>query len=239
MAGQRSNFRKFYDFSTLRVYISKTIYRSGMGPSPACSPFISAQNEVFWCISVEYLGRIVLINDAVSHRWRHRSDLWRHGSVTWHARQGVVKHGFVSKIAGGCSSYDVIAPWPDLTWSIFFYQKLRKVCPISFPKTRRRYAPPFFRYLRLTSGGGVAPTPPVRARVKPLFATTCQPCTVPAVALWMNQWGCCSLFTSFHLGVQFVCLLNHVRTQKIYFWLVTHPVLFYTDAPLHLVTTSW
>ena len=89
MAGQRSNFRKFYDFSTLQVHISKTIYRSGMGPSPACSPLNYAQNEVFWCISVEHLGRIVLIDDAVSHRWRHRSDLWRHGSghgsVTWHA----------------------------------------------------------------------------------------------------------------------------------------------------------
>ena len=47
MAGQRSNFRKFYDFSTSRVHISKTIYRSGMGPSPACSPFNSAQNDVF------------------------------------------------------------------------------------------------------------------------------------------------------------------------------------------------
>ena len=90
MAGQRSNFRKFYDFSTLRVHISKTIYRSGMGPSPACSPFNSAQNVVFWCISVEYLGRIVLIDDAVSHRWRHRSDLWRHWSVTWHAHRIVI-----------------------------------------------------------------------------------------------------------------------------------------------------
>ena len=44
---QRSNFRKFHDFSTLRVHISKTIYRSGMKLSPACSPFQSAQNEVF------------------------------------------------------------------------------------------------------------------------------------------------------------------------------------------------
>ena len=26
------------------------------------------------------------------------------------SRQGAVKHVFVSKIAGGCSSYDVIAP---------------------------------------------------------------------------------------------------------------------------------
>ena len=85
MTGQRSNFRKFYDFLTLQVHISKTTYCSGMGPSPACSPLNSTQNEVFWCISVEYLGRIVLIDDAVSHRWRHRSELWRHGSVTWHA----------------------------------------------------------------------------------------------------------------------------------------------------------
>ena len=48
-------------------------------------------------------------------------------------RQGTIKHGFVSKIAGGCSSDDVIAPWPDLTWSIFFYQKFRKACPIRYP----------------------------------------------------------------------------------------------------------
>ena len=34
-------------FFTLRVHISKIIYRSGMKPSPACSPFNSAQNEVF------------------------------------------------------------------------------------------------------------------------------------------------------------------------------------------------
>ena len=42
MAGQRSNFRKFHDFSTSRVDGIKTIYRSGMKPSPACSPFNSA-----------------------------------------------------------------------------------------------------------------------------------------------------------------------------------------------------
>ena len=78
-------FGNFMIFLTLRDRISKTIYRSGMGPSPACSPFNSAHNEVFWCISLEYLGRMVLIDDAVLHRWRHRSDLWRHGSVTWHA----------------------------------------------------------------------------------------------------------------------------------------------------------
>ena len=47
MAGQRSIFREFYDFSTLRVHVSKTVFRSGMKPSPVCSPFNSAPNEVF------------------------------------------------------------------------------------------------------------------------------------------------------------------------------------------------
>ena len=42
MAGQRSNFRKFHEFSSSRVDGIKTIYRSGMKPSPACSPFNSA-----------------------------------------------------------------------------------------------------------------------------------------------------------------------------------------------------
>ena len=42
MAGQMSNFRKFNDFSTSRVDGIKTIYRSGMKPSPTCSPFNSA-----------------------------------------------------------------------------------------------------------------------------------------------------------------------------------------------------
>ena len=42
MAGQRSNFRKFHDFLTSRVDGIKIIYRNGMKPSPACSPFNSA-----------------------------------------------------------------------------------------------------------------------------------------------------------------------------------------------------
>ena len=43
----RSNFLKFHDFSTSRVHISKTACLSVMKPSPSCSPFNSAQNEVF------------------------------------------------------------------------------------------------------------------------------------------------------------------------------------------------
>ena len=34
----------------------------------------------------------------------------------------------------GCSSYDVITTWPDLTWTIFFNQTFRKICPISYEK---------------------------------------------------------------------------------------------------------
>ena len=34
----------------------------------------------------------------------------------------------------GCSSYDVITSWPDLTRPNLFFQKLRKGCPISYGK---------------------------------------------------------------------------------------------------------
>ena len=95
-------------------------------------------------------------NSTLAMSWPNYAQILSFASMA--SRQGAVKHGFVSKIAGGYSSYDVIAPWPDLTWSIFFYQNQRKVCPIRNPKTRRRYAPSFFRYLRKTSGE-VAPTP--------------------------------------------------------------------------------
>ena len=50
------------------------------------------------------------------------------------SRQGAVKHGFVSKIAGGCSSYDAIAPWPDLTWSIFL-PKVAQGLPQKVPQS--------------------------------------------------------------------------------------------------------
>ena len=124
----------------------------------------------------------VRLSEVTDLKWPHETE-WQCGNSTlamsWpnHVqilsfasmalRQGAVKHGFVSKIAGDCSSYDVIAPRPDLTWSFFFYQKLRKVCPIRYPKTRRRYALSFFRYLQKNLGGGGCTNPsPVRARVK-------------------------------------------------------------------------
>ena len=41
-------------------------------------------------------------------------------------RQVAVYHGFVSKIAGGCSSYEVIAQSPDLTWAQSWVELFRK-----------------------------------------------------------------------------------------------------------------
>ena len=104
-------------------------------------------------------------NSTLAMSWPNHVQILSFASMA--SRQGAVKHRFVSKIAGGCSSYDAIAPWPHLTWSIFFYQKLRKVWPIRNPKTRQRYAPPFFSLSaeNLRRGGGVHP---VRAKVKTL-----------------------------------------------------------------------
>ena len=85
------------------------------------------------------------------------------------SRQGAVKHGFVSKIAGGCSSYDVIAPGPDLTWSIFFLPKVAQGLSYKGPQNpAARSAAVFFAIYEKPQGGGGggAPTPPVRARVK-------------------------------------------------------------------------
>ena len=113
----------------------------------------------------------VSLSEVTDLKWRHGTE-WQCGNSTvamsWPnhvqilsfasmaSRQGAVKHGFVSQIAGGCSSYDVIAPWPDLTWSIF----LPKVAQGLPHKVPQNVAPPFFRYLRKTSGGGGLHQPP-------------------------------------------------------------------------------
>ena len=94
-------------------------------------------------------------NSTLAMSWPNHVQILSFASMV--SRQGAVKHGFVSKIAGGCSSYDVIAPWPDLTWSILFYQKLRKVFPIRYPKTQRRWA----RVNPRPTGGGLFRAPPL------------------------------------------------------------------------------
>ena len=73
------------------------------------------------------------------------------------------KYDFVAKVAGGCSSYDVIALWPDLTRSIL----LPKVTQGLPHKVAEIPAAP-----RKTSGGGVHHHHPVRARVNCDFLYT-------------------------------------------------------------------
>ena len=117
----------------------------------------------------------VRLSEVTDLRWPHGTE-WQCGNSTlamfWSnhvqilsfapmvSRQGAVKHGFVSKIPGGCSSYDVIAPWPDLTWSNFL-PKVAQGLPHEVPQNP---APPFFRYLRKTSGGGGGCTNPLSGR---------------------------------------------------------------------------
>ena len=93
------------------------------------------------------------------------------------SRQGAVKHGFVSKIAGGCSSYDVIVPWPDLSWSIFLPKVAQSLPHKVLQNPAALRVAVFFRYLRKTSGGGGGCTNhPVRARVKSILVGSFEIC---------------------------------------------------------------
>ena len=126
-------------------------------------------------------------NSTLAISWPNHVQILSFASMA--SRQCAVKHGFVGKIAGGCSSYDVIAPWPDLTWSIFFYQKLRKVCSIRYPKIRRRLRAAVFFLLSAKNlrGGGVH-HPPVRAAYFPTvyYSLSCpvrQPISVRLIVI--------------------------------------------------------
>ena len=101
-------------------------------------------------------------NSTIAISWPNHVQILSFASMA--SRQGAVKHGFVSKIAGGCSSYDVIAPWPDLV-NLFshFSPKVAQGLPHKVPQNPAAV----FCYLRKTSAGvAPAPPPPVRARVR-------------------------------------------------------------------------
>ena len=66
-------------------------------------------------------------NSTLAMSWPNHVQILSFASMA--SRQGAVKHGFVSKITGGCSSYDVIAPWSDLTWSIFLTKSYARFVP--------------------------------------------------------------------------------------------------------------
>ena len=70
------------------------------------------------------------------------------------------KDGLVRKWTWGSSHYDVIAPWPDLTWSKKKLPKGAQRMSHWLCKTSSRSAELFGIYREKPSGGGVAPTPP-------------------------------------------------------------------------------
>ena len=80
-------------------------------------------------------------------------------------RQIAVKHDFVCKIAGGCSFYDVIASWPDLTWSTFLPKVAQGLPHHVSQNPAARNAAVFPLSAKKAGGGGVAPTPTPLARV--------------------------------------------------------------------------
>ena len=90
------------------------------------------------------------------------------------------------KSCEGCSSYDVITSWPDLTRPNFCHQKLRKGCPISYGKFQHDLPngvassseklmgggglhQPKITLLISSGGGGASTPPPDRARVNLRF----------------------------------------------------------------------
>ena len=96
-------------------------------------------------------------NSTLAMSWPNHVQILSFASMA--SRQVAVKHGFVSKIAGGCSSYDVIAPWPDLTWSIFL-PKVAQGLPHKVPQNPAALrAAVFTLSAKKFREGGVAPTP--------------------------------------------------------------------------------
>ena len=125
------------------------------------------------------------------------------------------KHDFVAKVAGGCSSYDVIAPWPDLTRSIFFLPKIAQGLPHQVAQNPAALrAAVFLLSAKNLRGGGCTNPPPVRARVNSRPAGgAAPPCGFSQIApeaLGISLWNL--LYLS---GQQFHTLCQKIRTQVI------------------------
>ena len=104
-------------------------------------------------------------NSTLAMSWPNHAKILSFASMA--SRQVAVKHGLVSKIAGGCSSYDVIAPWPVLV--IFFFKlKVAQGLPHKEPQNSAALRAVVFS-LSAKSFRGVC-TPPVLARVNPGLA---------------------------------------------------------------------
>ena len=85
-----------------------------------------------------------------------------HSSQSHHAKLRLLTISL--KSCEGCSSYDVITSWPDLTWPNFFHQKLRKGCPISYGEFQQDPPKRCGVQHRKTHGGGGCINPPLTGR---------------------------------------------------------------------------
>ena len=82
------------------------------------------------------------------------------------------KHHFVAKVCRSCSSYDVIAPWPDWPGQIFL-PKIAEGLPHKVAQNPAALrAAVFSLSAKNLRGGGLHQPPPVRARVKYTYVSS-------------------------------------------------------------------
>ena len=111
---------------------------------------LSAVTDLKWPHGTEWQ----CANSTLAMSWPNHVQILSFTSMASH--QGAVKHGFVRKMVGGCSTYDVIAPWPDLTWSIFL-PKVAQGFPHKVPKNPAALRSTVFSLSANNLRGEVAP----------------------------------------------------------------------------------
>ena len=168
---------------------------------------LSEVTDLKWPHGTEWLCG----NSTLAISWPKQVQILSFASMA--ARQGAVKHGFVSKIAGGCSSYDVIAPWPDLTWSIFL-PKVVQGLPHKVPQNPAALrAAVFFAICENLRGGGLHQLSGRGLTLAPLGGPKGPPCGFSQIApevLGISLWN-----LPYLSGQQFHTLCQKIRTQVI------------------------
>ena len=109
MRGQRSDIRKIDIIWTLHKHISKIINRDDIKLSPACFPFISERNKVWYRLVMKYLWRIASRKGTASPS-SAKSNEGKLGQWTWLPQDSVkrhFKHVYVKKYQSGIRSQDL------------------------------------------------------------------------------------------------------------------------------------
>ena len=129
-----------------RVTFGKEMFNDCIKPHSICMRLVLSTQEEFSLKRAHYGHsplnvRSTEVTDLRLPRWPNRLCANSSLAMSWpnHVQilsfasmapsQVARKHDFVAKNAGGCSSYDVIAPWPDLIRSIFSLPKIAQGLP--------------------------------------------------------------------------------------------------------------